>query len=431
MLILAIDVDLAVVRAAVLDTATAQPISATAGVEYCIDRPAPEASEVPADRLWSAVGTASRSVAQATDGIEGVGLCTITPTLVVLDDKDKPAAAIRLPDDRRARTAARQVQADVGADLLAEIGNNPLPGIISALGFRQMLEDDPYLVREVRRYLHLNGWLALHLTGNAAFDPANASLTGCFGTITTGSWSPCWCEYFEVDPAWLPPVIDGAATVGTIRSAVAHELGVPAGLPLKLGADPNSLSMHAAGMAAGLLFHDVADPQRLTVRVDQPHADGRRLVHRFGVGAGYIETAFNPIGPGAIEWIRKLCFRDQSEEEFRLQTIPEALASTTRVAFDPPYLTGDILGIVAGRAAFRDLTTGADRMDLLAAMLTEMRSQHERAAGLLGWNRLAGRVFVRGSDAEFVLGLLKYEKGLNFRFVQQTPLTAIASLFSQ
>jgi xylulokinase len=431
MLILALEVDVAVVRAAVLDVTPSLPIGATACVEYTLDKPTPEASEAPADRVWSAVGAAARSVAQATEGIEGVGLCTATPGLVVLDDRDRPAAGIRLPDDRRARTAARQVQADVGADLLAETGNIPLPGLVSALSFRQMLEDDPYLIREVRRYLHLNGWLALHLTGNAAFDPAGASLTGFYGTNSNSDWSPRWCEYFEIDPVWLPPVIDGAATVGTIRSAVAHELGIPAGLPLKLGTDAISLMLHAVDFKPGSLFHDLSDPQRLVIRVETPRADGRRLVSRFGLGEGCLETVFNPVGPGSLRWLHALCFRDQSDEEFRLRTIPQAPATASRVTFDPPYLTGDSLGIVAARAAFRDLTPATDRMELLAAMLTEMRNRHEKAMGLLGWDRSARRIYVRGGDAEFALGLLKYEKDLDFHFVQPTPLTAIASLFSQ
>src|SRR5262249_36331247 len=154
---------------------------------------------------------------------------------------------------------------------------------------------------------------------------ANASLTGVFGTLTTHSWSQRCCEYFEVDRAWLPPVLDGATTVGTIRSAVAAELGIPAGLPLKLGSDPVSMVMHAAEMKPGDLFHDLADPQRLIVRVKKPHADGRRLVSRLGLGDGFLETVFNPIGPGALRWLHLLCFRDQSEEEFRHRTIPQAL----------------------------------------------------------------------------------------------------------
>jgi xylulokinase len=292
-----------------------------------------------------------------------------------------------------------------------------------------MLGDDPYLIREVRRYLHLNGWLALHLTGNAGFDPANASLTGVYGTLTTRSWSPRWCEYFEVDPAWLPPVLDGAATVGTIRSAVAADLGVPAGLPLKLGTDPMSLLVHAVEMEPGDLFHDLDDPQRLVIRVEKPRADGRRLVSRFGLGDGCLETAFNPIGPGSLRWLHALCFRDRSDEEFRQRTIPQAMERGTRVAFDPPFLTGDCLGISAIRAAFRDLTLTTDRLDLLAALLAEMRRRHEIAIQTLSQNSAIRREFVRGSDAELLKRILPQPADATVPSTYATPLHAVVSLF--
>src|SRR5262249_59118792 len=132
---------------------------------------------------------------------------------------------------RGARPPARQVWAEVGPEFLATTGNRPLPGGITALCYRQQLSEDPALAQRVRSYLHANGWLCLRLTGERAFDPANACFTGLFGTLTDQAWSPRWCAYFGVDPAWLPPVVCGSATVGGLRPEAAAELGVPAGIP--------------------------------------------------------------------------------------------------------------------------------------------------------------------------------------------------------
>ena len=332
------------------------------------------------------------------EGIEGVGLSVLTPALVLLDEKDQPAAPIRLPQDRRARRAARQVQADVGEKFLAEAGNRPLPGGISAVAFRQMVVDDPYLIREVHRYLHLNSWLALRMTGQTAFDPANASLSGLFSTMKTGQWSPRWCEYFEVDSAWLPPVTDGRATVGTIRSAVAAELGVPAGIPLKLGTCQLYNAMLAAGTGPGDLYHEVSDSQLLAAITDRPAADERRLLFRCGCGDGYVQAARNPIGGRALHWLHALCFRDQSDREFHERTIPQALERETRVTLDPPNLADECLELEARRAAFRDLTLETDRLDLLAALLGELRRQRFVHAVILGHNHQPGRVLVEPVD---------------------------------
>jgi xylulokinase len=367
----------------------------------------------------------------AEEGIEAVGLSVLTPALVLLDEKDEPAAPIRLPQDRRARRAARQVQADVGAKFLAEAGNLPLPGGISAVAFRQMVVDDPYLIREVRRYLHLNSWLALRMTGETAFDRANASLSGLYATLTTGEWSPGWCEYFEVDSSWLPPVVDGSTTVGTIRSAVAAELGVPAGIPLKLGTCQLCTAMLAAGAGPGDLYHHVGETQLLAAITDQPRADDRRLVFRRGVGEGFVHAAYNPIGGAAIGWLHALCFRDQTDQEFHEGTIQQALERATRVTLDPPHLAGECLELEARRAAFRDLTLAADRLDLLAALLAEMRRQHERALTALGPCDPWRRVLLAGKDAALVRPLIPGYAASKVQILEEDPLGGIAMLFHQ
>lgn len=431
MRILAVDVGYGSIAAAILDVATGQPIKPAARVEYGVDRPTPEAAEVPPERLWSAVASASRAVALAEEGIEGVGLSVLTPALVLLDENDRPAAPIRLPQDRRSRQAARQVNAESGEHLLAEAGNRPLPGGISAVAFRQTVVDDPYLIREVRRYLHLNSWLALRMTGETAFDPANASLSGLFSTMTAGQWSPRWCDYFEVDPAWLPPVIDGGVTVGTIRSAVAAELGVPAGLPVKLGTSNLCTALLAADLGPGDLFHCVGEHQTLATCTDRPVADGRKLVFRHGVSGRYVHAACNPVSGAALNWLHALCFSDQSEQEFRDRTIPRALERPTRVTLDPPFLAGDGLELEARRAAFRDLTLTTDRLDLLAALVAEMRRQHERALAALGLSESWQRVLLTGEDAALVRPLIPGYAAANVQLLEHDTLAGIARLFQR
>lgn len=429
MRVLALDVNNATVRAAILDVTTAQLVGHMARIDYVVDHPTPEAAEVPASRLWSAVAGAARAVALAEDGIEGVGLSAVAPALVLLDEKDEPSAPIRLPQDRRSRPAARQVWAEVGAQFLAEAGNRPLPGGISAVAFRQLLGDDPYLIREVRRYLHLNSWLALRMTSQTAFDRANASLSGLYGTLTTRQWSPRWCDYFEVEPAWLPPIVEGSATVGTLRSAVAAELGVPAGLPVKLGTSRLCTPMLAAGMTPGDLLHCVDDPQLLATITDQPRPDAGRMIYHRGVGDGHVHVAFNPVGGAALQWLHALCFRELSEHEFRERAIPQALERTTRVTLDPPSLAGDCLEIDARRAAFRDLTLATDRLDLLAAVLQAMRRQHEKAVSALGAGSEFRRIFLMGIQAEVVRGLTPAYAGANVHFLEADSLGGIARLF--
>jgi len=219
MRVLALDVGLPSIKAALLDVGSAAVLGEVARVECATEQPVPGACQVTPEKLWSAVAAAARRALRGVESVDGIGLSCAAPVLVLLDGKDRPLAPLWLPPDRRARTAARQVWAAAGEEFLATTGSRPLPGGVSAVCYRQQLDDDPYLYRGVRSYLHLNGWLGLRLTGTRGMDRANASLSGLYGTLTDQQWSPRWCDFFNVEPAWLPPLMDGSITLGSLRSA--------------------------------------------------------------------------------------------------------------------------------------------------------------------------------------------------------------------
>jgi xylulokinase len=427
--ILALDVGTSSVKSAVLDQALAEPLGPIEHVAYDTDHPAPEAAEVPPERLWQAAVAAARGAAGGRSDLGGIGLSCLTPALVLLDDADRPLGPVWTHLDRRSRPAARGAWERAGPEFLATTGNRPLPGGISALCYRQQAESDPGLPGRVAAYLHLNGWLALRLTGAKAFDPANASFSGLFGTLTDQQWSPRWCDFFGVNPAWLPPVVCGRTTVGTLRPAAAAELGLPAGLPVKLGTADTSSAILAAGMRPGDLLHEVGTTQVLAALTDRPVPDPRRLTRLLGVGPAFVNVTHNPVRGAALDWLRHLCFRDVPEADYYHRLTDEALARPTETALDPPFLGGDRLEIEAHRAAFRELTLSTDRLDLLAALLAAMRAQHRQALAALGLGERFERVFLTGGAAEVVHRLIPAYAGTAVHSLVEGSLCGVARLW--
>ncbi len=428
--ILAIDVGTSSVKSAVLDTATGDPLGPIIKSDYDLSHPTPEAAEIQPDVLWRAfVSAASDAVQQAGPGIDGIGLSCLTPALVLLDGRDRPLGPFWTHLDRRSRPAARQIQVTVGDEFLNSTGNRPLPGGISAVSWRQQLDQDPYLIRAVKSYLHLNGWLAFRLTGEKAFDPANASFSGLFGTMTDQKWSSRWCDCFEVEPDWLPPVVCGSATVGPLRSQIAAELRTRPGVPVKLGTADTSSAMLAAGMEPGDMLHVVGTTQVLAAFAEPPKPDPRRLTRRFGVGDSFVHVTHNPVGGAALDWLHRLCFQDEKADTFFSQTVPSALTKETRVTLNPPYLGGDRLEIEAHRAAFRDLTLTCDRMDLLAAVLQAMRERHREAVASLGMGDRFRRVFLTGGGADIVKRLIPDYAEADVHPLEEGSLRGVARLF--
>jgi sugar (pentulose or hexulose) kinase len=174
----------------------------------------------------------------------------------------------------------------------------------------------------------------------------------------------------------------------------------------------------------------VGTTQVLAALTDHPRPDPRRLTRRLGVGPAFIHVTHNPVGGAALGWLRELCFRDQSEQEFYERSISAAEGRQTLVTLDPPYLGGDRLEIEAHRAAFRDLTLATDRLDLLAAVLQAIRRQHRKALADLGMGERFARIFLTGGGAEVVQKLLPEYTGATVQMLEEGSLRGVARLFA-
>jgi sugar (pentulose or hexulose) kinase len=182
-------------------------------------------------------------------------------------------------------------------------------------------------------------------------------------------------------------------------------------------------------MRLGDLLHVVGTTQVLAALTAKPRPSPERLTRQLGVGEAFIQVTHNPVGGAALGWLRDLCFRDQSEQEFYEQSIPAAKSRATQVKLDPAFLGGDRLEIEARRAAFRELTLAADRLDLLAALLEAMHSKHRQALADLGMGDSFGRVFLTGGGAGVVRQLLPEYHRASVQLLEEGSLRGVACLF--
>lgn len=430
MIVLGIDVGTSSVKAALVDLANDCTIVASGSAQYPIDRPEPGAAEIRADQLSSAIATAvTTATIGRADDVQGIGLSCLTPALCLLDSQDEPLGAFRIHLDRRARDEARFVLDDIGPEFLATVGTKPLPGGNSAITWLSRKRQEPELGLSVRRYLHLNSWLALALTGQTAFDPGNASFTGLWNTLTDQHWSHRFCDYFGVDECWLPPVVPGDSTIGGLRTNVAAKWGLRAGIPLKLGTADTSCGMIAADIQLGDLFHSVGTTQVLAALTDQPSPAPDRLTRHFGVGKHFVQVAHNPVGGVALTWLRQLCFSELTETEFFSKVMPEALRRESTIRLDPPFLGGDRLQIEERHAALTGLSLDTDRVDLVSAVLQAMRHGHEYASRGLGLAGPYNRIVLAGGGAEFVRRLIPQYLDSTVETVHDGAVRGAAKLF--
>lgn len=427
--VLAIDVGTSAVKAAVVAPETGEFKGPLVREYFPLESPTPEQAVVDPERLWQAVLHAGRAAAGAS-AVEGLGLSVFTPGLVLLDEQQKPLTPIITHFDRRSRPTARQVQAERGTEFLASTGNRPLPGGISVITFRHLANFYPDLPRQVRHYLHVNGWLGLRLTGAAALDPGNAGFTGLTELSAPRNWSPRWCAYFGVSADWLPPILPGDRTLGPLCPDVAAEFGLPAGLPVKVGLADTSAAVLAVQPQPGDLLHVVGTTQVLATLTKVPQPSPARLTRPLGVDDWFLHVAHNPVGGVAVDWLRRLCFADQSDEVFYQQTLKAAADRQTSVVLAPPYLGGDRLEIEPRSAGFQNLSLTTDRVDLLSALLAALRQGHRQALTSLDLPQSPKRVYLSGRGAEWVRWLLPEYASSTVHMLEEGSLRGAARLFA-
>jgi sugar (pentulose or hexulose) kinase len=148
------------------------------------------------------------------------------------------------------------------------------------------------------------------------------------------------------------------------------------------------------------------------------------------VGSEYLCVTHNHVGGVALEWLKQLCFSEQSQEQFFRESLPKARAHPTRVMLDPPYLGGDRLEIEARRAAFRDVTLDTTRLDLLAAVLNALVREHRSALQALGQGETFSRVVLTGGAAHYVRPLIAEYAEANVESQEEGSLRGVARLFS-
>ncbi|HMP00932.1 MAG TPA: FGGY-family carbohydrate kinase [Gemmatales bacterium] len=429
MAVLALDVGTSVIKAAAIAPTTGELVGPLIREACPLENPGPDQAVVDPFRLWDALVKAA-SAAAAGHTIEGIGLATFTPGLILLDERDEPLTPIITHLDRRSQPEAREIERELGPAFLESTGNRPLPGGISAVVFQHLHESQPELRRRLHRYLHVNGWICLKLTGVAAFDPANACFTGLCSLMAEPDWSPRWCAYFGVAGAWLPPILPGNLTVGYLHSQGAEALGLPEGTPVKLGVPDTTAALLAAGAQRDDLLHMVGTTQVLAVLTDAPSPHSQRLTRHLGVGRQFVHVVHNPVGGVALEWMHRLCFADQPDIEFYGATLEAARQRATSVIFDPPFLGGDRLEIEARHAGWQNLSLATHRLDLLAALLETMRRGHRGAMAALERHQPPSRVFLSGGGADLVRRLLpEYSHG-SVMMLEEASLRGAARLFA-
>jgi xylulokinase len=342
-----------------------------ASAEYPVRVPAAGHAETAPEDWWTATRAAVHAVlAEAgTEGGSPGGAVTVTGLAVagqmhgvVLVDERGAALrpAILWLDQRAAAEAAGY--ADLPCDYTRVLGNRPSPGMAGPV-LCWLAAHEPYTLRASWWALQPKDWLRLRLTGRAATDPTDASGTLLFD-LERDDWAGDLVKLLGLPRELLPPVLPSAAVAGPLLPGPAADLGLPAGIPVTVGAADTAAALHAVGLRPGQAMLTLGSGGQWAVPVAEPGIRPAETTNLFrAVGDGCYRLAPVQNVGVTLNWVRNL-FGASWDELYETAARP---ARRDAPVFDP-YLTPERWRRGA-TAAWTGLTLAHDREDLMRAAL--------------------------------------------------------------
>jgi xylulokinase len=356
----AIGIDVGTSAVKVIAVAEDGEVVARREIEYPVSTPRPGWSEQDPEDWW-------RATEQALDGLTddevgGIGLSGQMHGLVTLDDADAVLRPAILWNDQRTAAECDEIEERVGFDRLVQLtGNRAMTGF-TAPKLLWLRNHEPETYGRIAHVMLPKDYVRLRLTGERAIDVADASGTLLLD-VAGRRWSDEVLGALDLDPAWLPRVLESPDESGRTAAgvAVAAGAGDQAAGALGVGIDraggPLSIALGTSGVVFAALPAFAADPE---ARV---HAFCHAVPgewHAMGVmlsAAGSLAWLRNTMAPGEP-------FGDLVAEAERWEPGAEGLTFL-------PYLTGERTPHADpdARGAFTGLSVRHDRAALVRAVL--------------------------------------------------------------
>lgn len=371
-------------------------VLAVAERSYPLHTPRPGWAEQDPDDWWRASAEVLEEIGAA--GADGIGLTGQMHGLVTLDADDRPLRPAILWNDGRTQAQCEEIERRIGLARLVELtGNRALAGF-TAPKLLWMAEHEPAIYERIASVLLPKDYVRLRLTGEHVCDVSDASGTLWFD-VAAREWSGEVLSALDVDPEWLPFVLESPAVSGVTRDGVPVAAGAgdqaagALGVGVVAGGGPASVVLGTSGVVFAALDAYRHDPQ---ARV---HAFCHAVPGAWHVMGVMLSAA------GSLRWLRDVV---GVEYEELLDGAAGWEPGVEGLLF-APYLAGERTPWAdpGARGAFSGLTLRHDRGALTRAVLEGvafgLRDSLDLVASLAGGLPSAGRVSGGGARSSLWL----------------------------
>jgi xylulokinase len=323
---------------------------------------------------WLAAASAAvREALALVPGLEvsGIGVSGQQHGLVALDAHDAPVRPAKLWNDTSTAADCRALTERMGGEAAvhAATGNVFLSGY-TAPKVEWLRRVEPAAYRASARFCLPHDYLNLWLTGEFATEAGDASGTA-YVDVRARAYAPAVLAAIDPDRDWaaaLPPIRPPDVPIGTLRPAVAAELGLPAGIPVSIGGGDNMCAAIGVGaVRPGPAVMSLGTSGTVFGYAATPAIDPLREVSAFCDSTGGwlpLACVLNCTLP--LEWVRGLFALDRARFDALVATVPVG-ADGLRFL---PWLDGERTpNVPAAAAELTGLRTGHGPAHLARAVV--------------------------------------------------------------
>jgi xylulokinase len=344
-------------------------------------------ADIEQSKWTAAFTTGCRALAETIADIDIVAISGTTPGLTAMDQHGEALYPAILMLDQRSHKQAREILDTVGLDrLLATTANMPVAGGCSLAGILWLRDNAPEVFQKTHKFGHSNTYFAHWLTGAYALDPSSASLTGLYNTTRNDyTWNDDLIRSFGLSISQLPKLVPAHASVGTVRPALARELGFAKEPQVLIGGNDAVLAAYSVGVREPGEIVNVNGTCEISLVclprcLPSPHYNIRAHV----LPDRWLTLHVMNAGGKALEWFKSVFCSEMTDEEFYDRFLPGAidawLERDSAVTYTP-YLMGSRYSLDPLQAELLGLTQTTTREEILAALirgLCRYQSNHLR-----------------------------------------------------
>ncbi|WP_228896136.1 FGGY family carbohydrate kinase [Acidovorax sp. Leaf73] len=249
-LLIGIDLGSSSLKALALEAASGRTV-ALSRLPLQHDRLPGGGCEVGASMIRLALSAVLRDVAHQLGNrvadVQAIGCTGHGAGLYALDARNELAGGRAVAStDQRAGARAESLAKSHGPQLRADVGCQPWPGQPTVIA-AELLGSGALRSGALQRLMFAKDYVGFLLTGEIATDASDASTAGLL-SVATGTWSPLAFAASGIaglSPQAFGPLVPSGEVIGRLQPSAAEAHGLPAGIPVAMGAIDLLASMTA------------------------------------------------------------------------------------------------------------------------------------------------------------------------------------------